>query len=162
MSSMIPGNIALGRFRTPVERRFHLHRLSSRGGRYRVDRQNNGPMLGFDRAGRNGWGSSVFLGSYWAPPEWGRASGQRSPGFTNPLSISGITKDSTGAVLANCTVHLFDANDLERAQGTSDGNGAYKLWIRAPLATPCYIVAYKAGGTDVAGTTQNTLVPAAN
>jgi hypothetical protein len=74
------------------------------------------------------------------------------------LLISGITKDSTGAVLASCTVKLLRTVD-DRCFETviSDVNGAYQF-SAIGLSEQYYVVAYKAGSPDVAGTTVNTLV----
>lgn len=70
--------------------------------------------------------------------------------------ISGITKDSTGAVLENCVVKLFDSDTNAMMQTmTSDANGVYSFQV-AP-GKVFYVVAYKAGVPDVAGTTVNTL-----
>jgi hypothetical protein len=72
------------------------------------------------------------------------------------LRIFGLTKDSTGAVLGNCAVHLFDtATDAEIEQTTSDASGNYSF--RYASTKPFYVVAYLAGSPDVAGTTVNTL-----
>lgn len=72
--------------------------------------------------------------------------------------ISGITKDSTGAVLVSVTVELFNTlTDTIEAQTVSDSvTGAYIFYV-TPGVTK-YAVAYKAGAPDVAGTTTNTLV----
>lgn len=81
----------------------------------------------------------------------------RSPKFStiNPR-ITGITKDSTGAVLGSCVVQLFrTVDDRFMFEAVSDGVGAYEL--TALGSGPFYIVAYKAGAPDVAGTTVNTL-----
>ena len=82
--------------------------------------------------------------------------------FTSPvmygvqLGITGITKDSTGAVLGNCTLELFYTNDDVLVGKTmSDSNGVYTFLVGS--AFPCYVVAYKTGSPDVAGTTVNTL-----
>lgn len=73
------------------------------------------------------------------------------------LRIFGVTKDSTGAVLASCTVDLFrTVNDVRVDSLDSDAVGAYEF--RVGLSTAYYVVAYKAGSPDVAGTTVNTLV----
>jgi hypothetical protein len=88
----------------------------------------------------------------------GIAKAFRSQPFS-PLSayVTGITKDSAGAALGGCTVHLFrTADDMEVDQRVSDGSGNYSL-ICAGSGT-FYVVAYKAGGPDVAGTTVNTLI----
>ena len=74
------------------------------------------------------------------------------------LRIFGITKDSSGVPLGNCVVHLFrTSDDLEMDQGVSDGVGNYEFRGVSPAAT-YYVVAYKVGSPDVAGTTVNTLI----
>ena len=74
------------------------------------------------------------------------------------LYISGVTKDSTGAPLANCVVTLYrTANDVCVEEITSDGSGNY-AFSPVGLGQLYYIVAYKAGSPDVAGTTRNDLV----
>lgn len=81
----------------------------------------------------------------------------RSPKFStiNPR-ITGTTKDSTGAALASCVVQLFRTlDDQIMFESVSDGAGAYEL--TALGSGPFYVVAYKAGAPDVAGTTVNTL-----
>lgn len=73
--------------------------------------------------------------------------------------ITGVTKDSTGAPLAACVVQLFRASDdAFISEVTSDGSGAYAV---CPSGSGSfYIVAYKAGAPDLAGTSVNTLVGA--
>lgn len=81
----------------------------------------------------------------------------RSPKFStiNPR-ITGVTKDSNGAALASCVVQLFrTVDDVFMFESVSDGAGNYEL--TALGSGPFYIVAYKAGAPDVAGTTVNTL-----
>lgn len=74
------------------------------------------------------------------------------------LRIFGITKDSAGAVLAGCTVTLYrTADDVEVDKVTSDASGNYEFRGAGP-STAYYVVAYKAGSPDVAGTTVNTLI----
>jgi hypothetical protein len=95
-------------------------------------------------------------------------SGQRLgvPPFVAPLDLPqgqylivyGTTKTSAGVILGGCTVHLFrTADDVEVDQTLSDVNGYYEFRTAA-LATTYYLVAYKAGTPDVAGTTVNTVV----
>lgn len=75
-----------------------------------------------------------------------------------PFRIFGITKDLNGTALSSCTVHLFrTVDDLEIDIVTSDANGNYEF-RSASAAYSYYAVAYKAGGTDVFGTTINTLI----
>lgn len=77
--------------------------------------------------------------------------------YEYPYAIAGVTKDSTGAVLGNCSVDLFKTDDDTKIASTSsDANGIYS--IPASQYITCYAVAYKAGAPDVAGTTVNTLV----
>lgn len=74
------------------------------------------------------------------------------------LRIFGVTKDSTGAALGGCTVKLYrTADDVLVDAVVSDGSGNYEF-RSASLSTAYYVMAYKAGGTDVAGVTVNTLV----
>ena len=76
------------------------------------------------------------------------------------LHVFGVTKDSTGAPLGNCEVDLFNsATDMVLDQTMSDANGNYDF-RSASLTTQYYVVAYKAGSPDVAGTTVNTLIGA--
>lgn len=73
--------------------------------------------------------------------------------------ITGVTKDSADAILANCVVQLFrTSDDVLIEEKTSDGAGAFTFY---PGAFYCYVVAYKAGSPDVAGTTINTLLATA-
>lgn len=74
--------------------------------------------------------------------------------------LSGVTRDSAGAILGGCTVELFStSSDLLMLSTVSDAvTGIYLFSV--PDAGPYYIVAYKAGAPDVAGTSVNTLVPA--
>lgn len=74
------------------------------------------------------------------------------------LRVFGVTKDSTGAALAACTVDLFrTADDVRVDTVVSDGSGNYEF-RSASLTTAYYVVAYKVGAPDVAGTTVNTLI----
>jgi hypothetical protein len=78
------------------------------------------------------------------------------------LKIFGITRDSTGAAIGNCIVLLYDKNtNLYQDFTISDANGNYSIDIpkglSQPQTTTWYIVAYKAGAPDIAGTTVNTL-----
>lgn len=71
-------------------------------------------------------------------------------------TITGITKDSTGAVLGNCVVLLFEtATNLIKAVTLSDASGNYLL--DGTIDVTYYVVAYKAGAPDVTGATVNTL-----
>lgn len=73
--------------------------------------------------------------------------------------ITGVTRDSAGATLGNCTVHLFNTiNDIEIAEMVSDATGNYSFTIDGN-GQQRYAVAYLAGSPDVAGTTVNTLIP---
>jgi hypothetical protein len=94
----------------------------------------------------------------------GRIGGVNKAFRSTPFSprsiyVTGITTDSAGVPLGSCDVHLVrTADDVEVDQGVSDGSGNYAL-ICAGSGT-FYVVAYKAGAPDVAGTSVNTLVGA--
>ena len=74
--------------------------------------------------------------------------------------ITGVTRDSAGAVLGGCGVELFrTASDIMMLRTVSDATtGDFRF--SAPDEGPYYIVAYKAGAPDVAGTSVNTLTAA--
>lgn len=72
--------------------------------------------------------------------------------------ISGITKDSTGTVLATCVVDVFKTSD-DVIQGTNTSNANGEYLVEVPTQVNHYAVAYKAGSPDVAGTTRNDLSP---
>lgn len=95
--------------------------------------------------------------------------GDESLFFKSPVmwgvswKLDGITKDSTGAVLGSCVVELFYTNtDMPISKQVSDPTtGAFSFLI-GPNSGNFYLVAYKAGSPDVAGTTVNTLAPVAS
>lgn len=83
--------------------------------------------------------------------------GGAGPVFEYPFTISGVTKDSSGAALGGCRVVLYrTADDSIAAQTISDGSGNYSFSASSSLTH--YVVAYKAGAPDVTGATVNTLV----
>lgn len=74
--------------------------------------------------------------------------------------LRGTCKDASDVAVANAIVQGYvTATDayLGEVQGNTDGT--YSLGVEASKATPCYLVAYKAGSPDIAGTTVNTLLP---
>ena len=81
----------------------------------------------------------------------------RSPKLsTKNETISGVTKDSAGAALGACMVQLFRTpSDTLVQEVVSDASGNYSF--DNPGSGPFYVVAYKQGSPDVAGTTVNTL-----
>jgi hypothetical protein len=84
----------------------------------------------------------------------------RSPGGYANFRISGVTRDSAGVALGTCRVELYPTGrDVSIAETTSDASGNF--FFDMPGTGPFYLVAYKAGSPDVAGTTVNTLLPAA-
>lgn len=82
------------------------------------------------------------------------------PGLVTPpvkFIIGGVTKDSSGVALAGVTVDLFRTIDnVMIDSAVSDGSGNYQFSTPGP-GQNYYVVAYKAGAPDVAGTTLNTL-----
>lgn len=69
----------------------------------------------------------------------------------------GVTKDSTGAALGSCRVDLFETGSNRYISSTtSDGSGNYSFTV--PSNSQTYFVrAYKAGGTNLFGTTDETI-----
>lgn len=75
------------------------------------------------------------------------------------FKIAGITKDSTGAALGNCVVEMFrTVDDVRLDRTTSTASGAFEFRSAGLAPNTYYLVAYKVGSPDVAGTTVNTLV----
>jgi hypothetical protein len=73
--------------------------------------------------------------------------------------VIGITRDSNGATLGSAHVDLFlTSNDTLVVDLTSDAGGYFEACTQF-AGVNHYLVAYKAGSPDVAGTTKNTLVP---
>lgn len=74
--------------------------------------------------------------------------------------LTGVTRDSAGAALGACTVHLFlTQGDLEVAEMVSDASGNFSFSVGTGTGTKYYIVAYLPGSPDRAGTSLNTLTP---
>jgi hypothetical protein len=75
----------------------------------------------------------------------------------NPLFLFGVSRDSAGAILANCTVMIFRTEDKSFiGQTVSDGVGAWSYSIT--VGGPFFLVEYLVGTPDRAGTSVNTLV----
>ncbi len=71
-------------------------------------------------------------------------------------TITGTTRDQNGVALGVCVVHAFrTSDDVEVAQTTSAADGTFSVTVAGGVAH--YLMAYKAGSPDVAGTTVNTL-----
>lgn len=80
-------------------------------------------------------------------------------GASSYFFIRGTSRDSAGVALANCIIQGFrTSDDLYVGQVVSDAAGNFAL--PTPYSgTAHYLVAYKAGSPDVAGTSVNTIVP---
>lgn len=80
----------------------------------------------------------------------------RSPGGRANFALVGVSRDSAGAILASCVIDLmYTAGDVLHLTTTSDASGNFRF-DTMPNG-PFYLVAYKPGSPDVAGTTVNTL-----
>jgi len=111
------------------------------------------PMSRF--AGMAGDMSNQVNGTYGGA--WGTIA-QDFAGGQQAKKLIGTTLDSAGAPLGSCVVEAFTtADDVKQGSVTSDTAGYYALCTFKTTAH--YIVAYKAGAPDVAGTTLNTLIP---
>lgn len=81
----------------------------------------------------------------------------RKPLPSIKLLISGVTYNSTGTPLSTSIVKLyFTTTDIVVSSTVSDSLGNYSF-IGSP-STVYYLIAYKAGSPDVAGTTLNTVI----
>lgn len=78
------------------------------------------------------------------------------PNYYLSRDIRGVTRDSGGNVLGNCAVKCYDTlTDVVIFSTTSDGNGNFAGTV--PNDSQHYLVAYKTGTPDVAGSSVNTL-----
>lgn len=115
-------------------------------------------MPSFPRLGqrsRTGWSAKTL-------PHTRQQSGGRPAPITvraaKNFKIAGSTVDANGAPLGSCVVQLFRTGDNSLvSQLTSDVLGAFTFTLSDNAGT-FYVVAYKPGVTDVAGTSVNTLV----
>jgi hypothetical protein len=76
--------------------------------------------------------------------------------------INGSTVDSADAAVANAEVQAFrTSDDVYMGSAFSKLDGSYQVGLNQNGGTTanCYLVAYKAGSPDIAGTTVNTLTP---
>jgi len=102
-------------------------------------------------------GAPVFLAGFGGPTPMGD--------FYVPVNqppryrVVGVTRNSTGVALASCAVEIFETGSgLLRGATVSDADGNYSLEVTGSGAgLTFFVVAYKAGSPDVAGTTVNTL-----
>jgi hypothetical protein len=89
---------------------------------------------------------------------WGVERGNDSAGGQQQKKLIGVTRDNTGAVLGSCVIQgIRTSDDAFDNQMTSDSAGYFEFCCK--FTTAYYLVAYKAGSPDVAGTTVNTLIP---
>ena len=74
--------------------------------------------------------------------------------------IKGITKNSSGGAISGAIVQAFvTADDRYVGECQSREDGSYDCPTSTQAGTQHYLVAYKAGSPDTAGTTVNTLTP---
>jgi hypothetical protein len=111
------------------------------------------PGFGFEQADQYGMAPPAI-----PLPITGRGVYQQTDWAASNRVIVGVTRDSGGAVLGNVVVDLFiTGSDSIVGTTTSDASGNFSF--SNPGTGPFYIVAYKAGAPDVAGTSVNTLLP---
>lgn len=81
-------------------------------------------------------------------------------GYQSANFLIGTCVDASDVPVANAIVQAFvTATDAFEAQVNANVDGTYSVPVRQSKATPHYLVAYKAGAPDTAGTTVNTLLP---
>lgn len=82
------------------------------------------------------------------------------PGTQSMNFLRGTCKDSGGTAVANAIVQGFvTATDAYVGEVQGNTDGTYVLGTQNAKTTAHYLVAYKAGSPDIAGTTVNTLLP---
>lgn len=137
-----------------------------RGGRYNNVEGvavNNPIYIAAQLAGPNSGGMPTRDSSNGAkgtgPSPYGPFFNSAKQKFNGSFKIVGITRDNTGAILGSCRVELMrTGGDTFVTETTSDGSGNFTL-VTPNNSGTFYLVAYKVGSPDVAGTTVNTLTP---
>lgn len=80
------------------------------------------------------------------------------PGSQGNRFIRGITKNDSGVPISGCTVQAFvTAGDRYVGEDVSRDDGTYICPVNTVAGVQHYLVAYKPGSPDIAGTTVNTL-----
>ena len=106
-------------------------------------------------AGSDGWGTDA---SGWVDCCGYEPFSCDGEGTQTKRFIRGVTKDSVGTPVANAIVQGFvTSTDAYVGEVTSGEDGTYTLGTETVAGVAHYLVAYKAGSPDVAGTTVNTL-----
>jgi len=73
-----------------------------------------------------------------------------------PVGVTGITIDQLGARLPGCTVKAFNSvTNVFVDQTISDGSGNYAMNL--PKGNTYFLVAYKVGSPNKAGTSVSTI-----
>lgn len=112
----------------------------------------SGFMSGDRSSGYAQIGQDCCEADWWSP--WQRAN--RGNGATK--FIMGTCKDSVGNTVSGAIVQGFlTSNDQYIGETTSNTNGDYELSTPYPSPATHYLVAYRPGSPDIAGTTVNTL-----
>jgi hypothetical protein len=105
----------------------------------------------------DGWGTDGACPAWFAAFEPFSRDGE---GTQSKNFIRGTCKDSGGIAVANATVQAFvTATDAFAGEVAGNTDGTYVLGVEQAKTTPHYLVAYKTGSPDIAGTTVNTLLP---
>ena len=134
---------------------------------YRFSAATLGPGMGSVGASANARNPGVNFGKTFAidnietrPQALTDAALWKEDDGTLTTALTGVSRDSAGAALGSCRVMAFRTSDNSFAgETTSDGSGN---WSLANLTGGAfYLVEYKAGAPDRAGTSVNTLLPVA-
>lgn len=139
----------------------------------RYNFQSRGPKTWRDRNWfvgawpRGGWVGGGALGlDYTLLGDGGAERAQYEPyscdgaGTQSRNAIRGTTVDASDVAVANAIVQGFvTATDAFVGEVQSGLDGTYTLMTEQLKTTAHYLVAYKAGSPDIAGTTVNTLLP---
>ena len=137
----------------------------SRFGPLQGSPKNFGMLVGGDQVGASGFGQGLPFESMSAGVERYDVPKRRPMRYR----LTGRTLDSTGAVLGNCKLEIFEILDTTAiyphaepkgrlvATATSDANGNYTVDVMDRPGVTFQVDAYKSGSPDVAGTTLNTL-----
>lgn len=113
--------------------------------------------FGAARGSASGGGARALV-SPKSPQRGSRVAFRTAPGQKN-FMLSGTTRDLGGVALGSCVVSVYRTfDDAFLGEVTSNADGKFNIAVADGTLT-YYLVAYKAGTTDVMGATVNTLTP---
>lgn len=111
------------------------------------------PFLPSSFYGDGGLDVGILAAPVWIMPP------PKPSGANGRLGFNGFSRDASGGVIAGVTVKcMLTATDTKQSEAVSDADGLFV--VSTSEAGGHYLIFYKTGTPDIAGTTVNTLLGA--